>query len=599
MKASLKNIKANYQRALVKQGKRNFFDRIRGYTDKYLAGDRMGENNINLIDTNLAMYTEVRQFGAFLTKNAYDMSIYNEYDAWPHVNFGTIDNPVLIFGAGTTWRMVGCTGPASEEESSSHEKMYFIVREGAIHRCLFCGQCYKIVKLKDDLMSEENVFYSSIFTQIAEHNVGYLGEIPAFTFAYTQADPKNTRDNIIPRDRMWAFLNSDEADHVMVDPAHRLAVYKEFSDAKFTQNRVSAEITQQQRLSGNFDLLQNKITMDKDMYETWINIEREILKFDRIYNRYEKFEGRKLFDPENHERRERRMLQRQHERLNENYTFYSEGLTEKEQMYRDYFESDIEEFPDDDYYNEKHDEAILMSNFSLNPNLYDFVEGNTDIMSTKPVDSFVDQLLFKHRYRMFGDINYVQRNKRVIERMEQRAQNRDPNVTANLGNKIEEIYAKKGLLQDYSKVEEELLPFANYIAEEGFQQFKDYYESDIESGLINGDLLEDLNERDRLKFSECFNKDFTKRNITDKQYIMIPKRPFDNNKSVVNNFILDLVDFNYRVKPLARHLVYRDVSAKYQPIPMNEEEVEMCIEDEERYVPVLEIKKSSLENKKI
>lgn len=58
----------------------------------------------SLIDTNLSMYTNMRQFQAYLTNNAYDMSIHNEYDLWPHTNFGTIDNPLLIFSADTNWR---------------------------------------------------------------------------------------------------------------------------------------------------------------------------------------------------------------------------------------------------------------------------------------------------------------------------------------------------------------------------------------------------------------------------------------------------------------------------------------------------------------
>jgi hypothetical protein len=44
------------------------------------------------------------------------------------------------------------------------------------------------------------------------------------------------------------------------------------------------------------------------MYENWYKIEQSIRKFDRIFNKVEKFEGRKFFDPENHERREKRML---------------------------------------------------------------------------------------------------------------------------------------------------------------------------------------------------------------------------------------------------------------------------------------------------
>jgi hypothetical protein len=46
------------------------------------------------------------------------------------------------------------------------------------------------------------------------------------------------------------------------------------------------------------------------MYENWYNIEKSIIKFDRIFNKVEKFEARSMTDPINHERREKRMLQR-------------------------------------------------------------------------------------------------------------------------------------------------------------------------------------------------------------------------------------------------------------------------------------------------
>ena len=62
------------------------------------------ETNPALWDPNMTMYTHARLLQAYLTKNAYDMSIMNEYDVTPHVNFGTIDNPVLVFSADTTWR---------------------------------------------------------------------------------------------------------------------------------------------------------------------------------------------------------------------------------------------------------------------------------------------------------------------------------------------------------------------------------------------------------------------------------------------------------------------------------------------------------------
>ena len=57
-----------------------------------------------------------------------------------HSQFGTVDNPVLIFTSDSSWRIVICMGPGIEDDSHSHEKIFYMVREGPINRCQVCGQ---------------------------------------------------------------------------------------------------------------------------------------------------------------------------------------------------------------------------------------------------------------------------------------------------------------------------------------------------------------------------------------------------------------------------------------------------------------------------
>jgi len=40
------------------------------------------------------------------------------------------------------------------------------------------------------------------------------------------------------------------------------------------------------------------------------------------------------------------MQERKKDRWDNNYTFYVDGLTEEEQQYRDYFETDFENYPE-------------------------------------------------------------------------------------------------------------------------------------------------------------------------------------------------------------------------------------------------------------
>lgn len=93
----------------------------------------------------------------------------------------------------------------------------------------------------------------------------------------------------------------------------------------------------------------------RDNYESWVGIEKSIRKFDRVWNKVEKFNARKFSDPDNYERREKRMVERRNKRLIESYTYYFGGLTEEEQQYRDYFETDIENDPEDEAVDEFHD----------------------------------------------------------------------------------------------------------------------------------------------------------------------------------------------------------------------------------------------------
>jgi len=102
-----------------------------------------------------------------------------------------------------------------------------------------------------------------------------------------------------------------------------------------------------------------KTPFGRDLYETWFNIEKSIMKFDRIFNKVEKFDARAMTDPANHERREKRLLEGKRERWSKNYTYFFGGLTEEEQQYRDYFETELEIDPEDEYVEEKLDEAHL------------------------------------------------------------------------------------------------------------------------------------------------------------------------------------------------------------------------------------------------
>ena len=343
---------------------------------------------------------------------------------------------------------------------------------------------------------------------------------------------------------------------------------------------------------------QNKETIVKEVFERWFEVERAILTYDRIFNRYEKFSGRALFDPENHNRREQRMQERIAARNNENYTYYFNGLTEFEQNYRDYYETDVEDTNEHEFELEKRDMEYLRNSDDFNLNKWEFEESSIWMNYTNAIDDILGKRLFRYKYRSVGDPKFVERNKRVLQRYIERTQSRDPKVTSQIGDIIEKHFVQNQLPFKFSEMligsqtpsaKDELYPYMKYVSDEGFQQFMDYYETDEEEAPYFG-YYKQISERERIRFAEVYENFYSKSLEYDKYYVSIPKRPFDRSSSIFSNFVQDLVDFNNRVRPIARNLAYRDASLKHQILPMNERELSLNSND--RYRKILNFNKT-------
>jgi len=228
----------------------------------------------------------------------------------------------------------------------------------------------------------------------------------------------------VPATNVYIHVNSDEADRILVDPAYKLERLKEAHEKLYAIHEAFKEVDKQ--------LSQHRIYLPtpygKDLYETWYNVEKSIRKFDRIFNRVEKFNARKFSDPENHERREARMLERRRERWSENYTYFFGGLTEEEQQYRDYFETDLEEDPEDDFIEEQLDEGAIAAEGQFQFKKYDFIETSLLNEPHESMDDVVEHKIFKYKYRQCNDDpqTYARRQGRVMARFAERALKRDP-----------------------------------------------------------------------------------------------------------------------------------------------------------------------------
>lgn len=282
------------------------------------------------------------------------------------------------------------------------------------------------------------------------------------------------------------------------------------------------------------------------------------MKFDRIFNKVEKFDARAMTDPINHERRERRLLDKKRERWVTNYTFFFGNLTEEEQQYRDYFETEIEDDPEDDWIDEKLDEIHIASQGQFDPALYDFVDYTQVHDAHENFDDIVEKKLFKYKYRQNASnlSTYERRQYRVRDRFLERAKTRDPILEQNLNDLLASDSRDSNLATIVTAperfrmvAEEETRPFREYMVGEALQQYQDFYETDEEEqGFF--EYMSNLTNRDKIRFMEIF-EDYTVNPSDNKEYVMIEKREYNPELSVMSNMVLDLVDFKDRVKPLS------------------------------------------------
>ena len=271
------------------------------------------------------------------------------------------------------------------------------------------------------------------------------------------------------------------------------------------------------------------------------------------------------------------MLDRKRERWTENFTYFFGGLTEEEQMYRDYFLTDLEQDPEDAYVEDYFDEKEIAESGQFNPKIYDFVETGLINEVHETFEDIITDKIFKYKYRQYADAPevYARRMNRVIGRFVDRAKTRDPALEADLFDVYMRDDKDASVAQvalDASKFKPtaviETSPMREYMVKEGTQQFRDYYESDAEV-IKSFEYLDNLSNRDRIRFMEVFD-DFSVAKHDTKEYAMIEKREFNPELSAFSNVVLDLVDFRDRVRPLARDLTLMDAARKYQKINVDE-----------------------------
>ncbi|CAI2358834.1 unnamed protein product [Moneuplotes crassus] len=511
-------------------------------------------------------------FNAYLTHNAIDMNTWHDMDKTYHNQFGTVDNPVLIFTTDSSWRIVICQGPGVEDDSHAHEKMFYFVREGPMNRCHICGQCFKLVRLKDEY-SEVNDYYSFMFSSLSHFDISEEDAVIPTKQMFGDRPSSNLQS--AAGKNVYIHVNPDEADHMLVDPAYKM---EKLEEAYEKLEALFMAFQRVERESG--PAVATPVATSKNLYSNWFDIEKSIRELDRMFVKVEKFEARLFIDPDNHDRREQRMLARKRDRWTDNYTYFFGGLTEEEQMYRDYFQTDLEEHPEDAVEDAFIDELDIASQGEFKFENYEFIESSVGEDPHDPLVDLIDSKIFKYQYRVNNDSmqDYIRRMDRVVSRQLERASRRDPAVNKNLHDIFEEgdrertlgaqIYKLvKGQAAD-GKVAQETKAIRDYMYEESLHQYKDYFESDDEEADFF-EYMEELPARDRIKLIEIF-EDYTVPKKDGKGYVKIPRREYNPELSFFSNAALDLADFRDRVLPLAQDAARLDGTFKYQRVTEHE-----------------------------
>jgi hypothetical protein len=249
-----------------------------------------------------------------------------------------------------------------------------------------------------------------MFAQIAHFEIAeedmHVGLLQPF------GDRPNAYMQTVPSSNVYIHVNNDEMDRIMIDPAYKLDRIQETNEKIYAMHSAYERIDEQMK-----DMTYKvKTPIGRDVYDNWYETEKSIRKIDRMFNKVEKFDARAMTDPLNHERREKRMLEKKNERWTQNYTYFFGNLTEEEQQYRDYFQTDVELDMENEYIEDEFDKYNIAADGAMNPGSFDFVDYTMLQDPHENFDDIVEQKIFKFKYRQNADSfeTYEARNRRMI-----------------------------------------------------------------------------------------------------------------------------------------------------------------------------------------
>lgn len=443
------------------------------------------------------LFDEVSQeWQAAIVESPYEVQNSQSLDTVVQNNFGTVDNPHVIFTGDVPFRFVGCSGAPNEDDYDGHEFLLFLLREGPLQRCPGCGQVYKLVRLRDEASEISDYYSSSLFGQ----DIQELGEADHFlqqnplravlTFNYEHTMFE------IRSDYLYSLANPDDHDRFLVDPAYRLERVKLMEEKNAVYKRVMAEIDESFNQSHGV----TKVHMNKDNYDNLVTAEVAIDELDNHFKKVHKFQLRQMYDSVNHARREARMIERANERLGDNLTIYSLRFTDDNIKYEDYFETDHELELAKEFNSNAKSKAITDS--SMRHENLKFQENWTTSYNSD-YQPLVQQKIFKFKYRealSTAEDHYRRENRmmlRISENFDRLNLKYEEYVNAQQEGNGLESSSKADLLAKEKALYDEIFRF-------NIQNYKNYFESDDEADI---QIISDLPNEARFDVLDGFYLD--------------------------------------------------------------------------------------------
>lgn len=444
-----------------------------------------GEERI-ISHTTLELGEGTADWQAAITENSFVLAIMQNNEAVSHSNFGTVDNPHVIFSVDTPFRFVGCTGIPSEDDMEGHEIAYFLLREGPLQRCCICGQVFKLVRLRDE-NTAMNSYYTLGFLRTTWDEIGdsdhAIQQNPIraclpFTYEHTQF---STNSDIV-----YSMKNPDDHDHLLVDPAYRLEQLRLLEHKAYVIQKEQETLTKEsESISGR-----PKIAINKSVYENLVLADTALLELEKHFKRLVKFNVREFIDPRNHERRQKRMEKRAEERILDSHTVYLNGFTEGELQYRDYFETDLENDlklerdPTRSAAQAQIQEEMQLKNLVLTEEYTKKVESDSSSFAERKAFRFV------HRAALGELEDHLRREERMLRRA---AERRFPELEALA--QAQEAIEQTGVTSDISRKAQ--VAYFQALLNSAQEDYRNYFESDLEEDF---EIFEQLSPEEKVEF---------------------------------------------------------------------------------------------------